>query len=157
MQADPHRELSWVGEEFVAHDKNARWFIVLGGAGLLVTLVIYLATKDKFTTGIIIFTAIAFGLFAARKPKQQSYRLSGQDLQVGNKSYGLHDFKSFSADDEGGVTSVVFMPLKRFMPPLTIYVPQNIEHDVTSYLTAFLPFEARKADAVDSLMRRIHF
>ncbi len=48
-------------------------------------------------------------------------------LQIGVKSYGFQDFKTFSIAEEGAIVSIVFMPLKRFMPPLTIYVAPDME------------------------------
>lgn len=150
-------ELQWTGAEFIAHDKGATWFLVLGLVGLVLAAILYVLTKDKITTGIVILTAIAFGFFAARKPRQQVYAITRRGLQVGQKFYSFHDFKSFSTTEENGITSVVFMPLKRFMPPLTIYVSQDVEDAVLDALGSYLPVEHHKADAVDSLLRRIRF
>lgn len=149
--------LSWAASEFVAHDKGVSWYgaLFLGG-GVAATL-IYLLTKDKITTGIIVFAVLAFGVFASRKPHSEQYSLSADGLQVGQKAYFFHDFKTFSVVDEGGAASIVFMPLKRFMPALTIYVTSDVEDKVVDFLSVYLPLSEHKADAVDNLLRRIHF
>jgi hypothetical protein len=69
--------------------------------------------------------------------------------------YMYQDFKTFSVSQEGGAISVIFMPLKRFMPPLTMYVSPDVGDNVVTFLSAFLPFEHHQPDMVETLMRRI--
>lgn len=150
--------LQWTASEFIEHEKSFGWYglVILGG--VVAAALIYLLTKDKITTGITVFAVVAFTAFAAKsKPKVQEYALNPYGLQIGQKAYAFHDFKTFSVTEEGAIASIVFMPLKRFMPPLTIYVSPDIEPQVVDFLAAYLPFETHKTDAVDSLMRRIRF
>ncbi len=58
---------------------------------------------------------------------------------------------------EGAFSSVVFMPLKRFAPPRTIYYAPEDEDRIVGLLVNRLPLEEHRADAVDGLMRRIRF
>ncbi len=150
-------DLNWTASEFMSHDKSLQWFAFLAVAAVAITIVAYLISKDKITAGIILFAAASFGVFATRKPRDQQYALSHSGLQLGSRFYSLHEFKSFSIVAEGTVTSMVLMPLKRFMPPLTLYVPPEMETQVADILAMNLPLEVHKADAVDSLLRRIHF
>lgn len=150
-------EIRWTASEFIAHEKGVGWYGLLALAGLAAAALDYLITRDLFSTAVILFAAAAFGVFAARKPRTQEYGLSRQGIQVGLKSYDFQDFKTFSVTEEGAIASIIFMPLKRFMPPLTLYVAPDMEDQVVDYLSAFLPFEQHKADAVDSLLRRIRF
>lgn len=149
--------LTWTAAEFIAHDKGFAWYAALALGGAVGTMLIYLLTKDKVTSAIIIFALITFGVFASRKPREEQYALTPQGIQVGNKSFAFHDFKTFSIADEGSAASVVLMPLKRFMPALTIYVTQDVEEQVVDFLSFYLPFSQHKTDAVDGLLRRIHF
>ena len=150
-------DIHWTASEFIAHEKSAGWYGLLALAGLAAAALDYLITRDLFSTVVILFAAAMFGVFAARKPKTQEYSLSRQGIQIGVKSYDFQDFKTFSVAEEGAIASIVFMPLKRFMPPLTLYVAPDMEDRVVDYLSAFLPFEQHKADAVDNLLRRIRF
>ena len=149
--------LSWTASEFVAHEKGASWYGWLALAAVAAAAVDYLLTKDWFSTGVILFAGVAFGAFAARKPHDQEYNIDHQGIWIGNKMYSFHDFKTFSVVEEAGAVSIVFMPLRRFMPPLTIYTTPDIEENVVDYLASFLPFEQHKADAIDNLLRRIRF
>lgn len=150
-------ELRWTASEFVAHDKSPAWYGALIVGGAVATALIYWLTKDKITSGIIIFALIIFGVFAARKPRDEQYTLSERGVQVGNKMYAFHDFKTFSVADEGTTASIVLMPLKRFMPALTVYITPEVEDRVVDFLSFYLPFSEHKADAVEGLLRRIRF
>lgn len=124
---------------------------------MVVAALAYLISHDKITTGVILLVMLGFGIAAARRPRTQQYRLSPGGLQIGGRAYSFHEFRTFSVTEDGSIVSIVFTPLKRFMPALTIYVAPDIEEQVVGFLSAFLPFERHKADAVDSLMRRIRF
>lgn len=148
---------SWTAEEFIAHEKSMSWYAALIAAGVVLAVLDYILTRDYISTTVIIAATILFAVYASHKPRTLQYRLSPDGLQIGEKLYAFQEFKTFSVTEEGMLSSVVFMPLKRFMPPLTIYVTQDIEEKVQSYLSNFLPLEQRASDAVDSLMRRIRF
>lgn len=157
----PHSDIpdqfTWSAAEFIAHDKSAGWYAAVVAGGVVAAVLCYLVTKDIFSA-IIIFVAIGlFALYARFKPKQQQYGLDRQGVVVGNKSYDFQNYKSFSVADEGHTAAIVLMPLKRFLPALTVPVSPEIEDDVISFMSAILPMERHKADAVDSLMRRIRF
>jgi hypothetical protein len=59
--------------------------------------------------------------------------------------------------DEGDIVSIVFMPLKRFSPPLTIYLTSGMADQVVDLLASILPIEQHKQDAFESLLKRIRF
>jgi hypothetical protein len=150
-------EITWTASEYIAHEKSPGWFGLLALGAVLVAAAVYFLTKDKITTGIVIFAAICLGIFSARKPNVQSYALDGQGVTVGQKRYSIQAFKSFSIAEDGAIASVVFMPLKRFMPPLTIYVAPEMEEQIIGFLSQVLPFEHHRQDMVDGLLRRIRF
>ena len=150
-------DITWTASEFIAHEKGAAWYGLLVVAGLGAAGLDYWLTKDKFSTGVILLVAIIFGIVAGRKPRTQQYSLTPEGLQIGSKAYFFQDYKNFSINEEGAIASIIFMPLKRFMPPLTIYVSPDMENDVIDFLSQLLPFEQHKADAVDGLLKRIRF
>ena len=158
-QADPlpPEGLRWTASEFVAHEKSPAWYGLLALGGVASGILIYFITKDKITTGIILFAALALGIFAGRKPRVQEYGVSHAGLRVGQKNYAFYDFKSFSVAEEGAIITIVFLPLKRFMPALTIYVAPDVEDKVVDFLADILPIEKHRQDMVDSFMKRIRF
>lgn len=149
--------LTWTASEYIAHEKGAGWYLLLAAGGAAAAVADYLLVKDKISTIVIMLAALSFGVLSARKPNVQQYALTYQGLQIGAKAYFFQDFKNFSVAEEGAIASIVFMPMKRFMPPLTIYVAPDMEDRVVDFLSRILPFEQHRADAVDSFMRRIRY
>jgi hypothetical protein len=149
--------ITWTASEFISNEKGTGWYAILFAGSAALAALVYFITKDKISTGVVVLAALAFANFAGHKPRTQQYGVSRDGIQIGTKVYGFQDFKAFSIIEEGAIASIVFMPLKRFMPPLTVYVAPEMEDQVVDYLGAFLPFEQRRADAIDSLMRRIRF
>lgn len=156
-QSSVVQDLAWTAAEFIAHPKGAEWYMGLTGVSCVLTIIVYFLTSDMFSAVVVIFMAILFGVYAARQPRMQQYGLDRQGLHVGPKTYSFHEFKTFSVSEENSIASIVLMPLKRFMPPLTIYVSMDAEETVVSVLSQYLPFEPHKADALDALLRRIRF
>lgn len=149
--------LTWTASEYLAHDKNSTWFISLGGGGIVIVALIYLITRDFVTITLVSGMVIIFGIFAARKPQILEYTLNYDGLQIGPKHYTFDSFKSFAVMDEGEVFSIMLLPLKRFMPTLSIYYDAKDENSIVDVLSGYLPVEQRTHDLTDQLMRKIRF
>lgn len=149
--------IGWSASEFIAHNKNSGWYFALaGGAGLL-SLAIFFLTKDLISSIVVVIVAIVFGVFAARKPRELQYYIDNTGLKIAEKFYPYSDFKSFSVIQEDGIESIWFMPLKRFMPIISVYFDPNDGQKIADVLSQYLPFENRQPDPVDKLMRRLRF
>lgn len=149
--------LTWTASESTAHEKNAGWHGLLAFVGLLAAVADYLLFKDVVSSVAIVLAVGSLAALSSRKPRAQQYAVTFQGIQIGAKSYFFQDFKNFSIAEERGVSSIIFMPLKRFMPALTVYVTPDMEDQVIDFLSGILPFEQHRPDAVDTLLRRIHF
>lgn len=149
--------VSWTASEFIAHPKSVSWYGSLGLAAAAGCILVYLLTKDYISSAMIIVVAIVLAVFAARQPRTLKYKVDGHGLMIGQRLYSYLDFRSFSVIDEDAVSSIVFMPLKRFMPSLTIYYDPKDEDSILGTLSNYLPFEEREHDVVDRFMKRIRF
>lgn len=150
-------EVAWKAAEFIAHPKTAKWYAGLAGVTVAVTVLAFLLTRDIMTVIVILICAVLFGYMAARKPRVLAYGLSDTGIYVGNKYYPYKDFNAFSIVDEGEISSIDFMPLKRFAPMLSIYCDPSYEDGVMNILTQHLPFKLHQRTAIDGLMHRIRF
>ena len=157
-QAEPAEgELSWTASEFMTHDKSAGWYVLLLlGAGLFAAAV-YLLTKDVVSTGVVVVAAIILAVYGSHQPQEQQYTLDAQGIGIGSKRYDYDMYKSFAVASEGAFSSLVFMPLKRFAVPLTIYYAPEDEERIIALLSDRLPMEKHRLDAIDHLMRRLRF
>jgi len=149
--------ISWTASEFIAHQKTVGWYGILAAAALVVTIFIFLLTRDLITSGFVIFGALILGYYASRQPNELHYQINANGVEIGHKNYGYESFKSFSIVDEGAFSSVVFMPLKRFAPIRAIYFAPEHEDKIIEMLMPRLPFEEYSHDAIDRLMSRIRF
>lgn len=136
-----HDAITWTASEYIAHEKGAGWYVALVVGCLVAAVADYLLLKDKVSAVIIVLAAIGLPMVYARKPRTQQYALTTQGLQVGTKVYPLQDFKNFSVAEEGAIASIVLMPMKRFMPPLTVFVAPDMEDQIINFLGNILPLE----------------
>ena len=150
-------DISWTASEFIAHSKNPGWYVILAVASLILTLVIYVLTKDKVTAVAIVIASLLFGIMASRQPRELEYSVGIDGIHIGPKFYPYSVFKSFSVMQEEGIESIWFMPLKRFMPGLSIYFAPDQGQKIIDVLSEYLPFENRKLDLIDGLMHRLRF
>ncbi len=149
--------VSWTASEFVAHEKSVGWYAALILVAAIIAAVIYLITRDKISSGVVLVCALALGVLAARKPRQLQYAVDNSGITVGQKHFGYGAFKSFAVVPEGAFSSIVLMPLKRFAPLTTIYYSPEDEKRIVDTLASRLPFEEHKLDVIDHFMRRIRF
>jgi len=149
--------ISWTASEFVAHHKTGGWYALLAGGAVMAAIVVFLVTKDVVSAVVILLAAIAFGIVAARQPRELQYQVDNYGLVIGVKEYNYSAFRSFSVVQEGAFSSIVFMPLKRFASLVTIYYDPADEADIVELLSQHLPLEKRDQAAIDRLMWRIRF
>ena len=149
--------INWKASEFVEHHKNFSWYTGLILVALILAALVFIATRDKISTGMVLIAALVLGIFAARKPRVLDYRLDDTGLTIGAKFYDYAAFKSFSVIDEGPAYSIFLMPMKRFMPGLSLYYDQKDQGKIVDILAQRLPLEDRHVDTVDRFMHRIRF
>jgi hypothetical protein len=150
-------EVSWSASEYIAHEKTTGWFALLGVSIALIGIIIYVLTRDLFSAVIIAVIGIAFGAYAARQPQVLNYKLDRTGVHIGDKFYPYAKFKTFTIIDEGALSSIMFMPLQRLMPPLTIYYAAEDENKIVEILSDYLPHEDRQLDIFERLARKIRF
>ena len=156
-QKDSDLVVTWAASEYIEHERNARWYILLAIITAGLAAAIYFLTKDIFATTIIAIVGIIVGVFAGRKPRQMKYELSSSGLRIGEKSYPYSLFRTFSIIKDGAINSINLTPIKRFMPPISAYFAQKDEERITKMLGNYLPYEERKLDSIDRLSRRLRF
>ncbi len=149
--------VSWTASEFIAHDKAPSWYAGLALCGVLLAATVFLLTRDWISTVVIVIITVVFGVFASRQPRVLNYALDQVGVHIANKFYPYADFKSFSLMDEGGINAIWLMPLKRFMPSITIFYAPPDEDNIMNVLSRYLPFEQRDHDMVERLMRKVRF
>ena len=151
------KPVNWSASEYIDHEKNSTWFVGLAGLTVLAVAVIYVITRDIVTSAVIIIVSALFGITAKRKPRTLQYQVDSVGVVIDGKPFHYEVFKSFSVLAEGAFNSIQLMPLKRFMPPISLYFPPENEEQIVTTLGSYLPHEDRTHDPIDRLMRRVRF
>ncbi len=153
-----NKEVTWTASEFVEHEKSGGWYGLLALGALGVAGVTYLFSHgDIISTVVVLIVFAAFGIFASRKPRELEYSVDDSGLKIGEKFYPYSSFRSFSLVQEEAVQSIWLMPLKRFMPIISIYFDPDDGKKIMDVLGQALPVENHTPDLVDKLMHRIRF
>jgi uncharacterized membrane protein YobD (UPF0266 family) len=149
--------ISWTASEYIEHTRGSSWYAGLAVGTIVLSIIVYFLTKDRFATAIIVVLGIIVGSVAHRKPRQVEYQLTNRGVYVGEKFYAYKEFKSFSLTEEGPLRSLMLIPLRRFAAPVTMYLEREDEESVISLMGEHIPMEERSPDRIDSLSRRLRF
>lgn len=150
-------QITWTASEFIQHTKSIDWYLALGVVTVLAAGLLYFFSRDVFACGAVVVSALALGYYAGRQPRQLQYQVDKHGLTIAEKHFPYSQFRSFTLLDEDAFASIVFMPLKRFGLPTTIYFAPEHEDQIVDIINQHLPFEQRDHDAIDKLMKRIRF
>ena len=156
-QAPQSPLLQWKASEFIDHQKSTGWFVPLFFGGALLSTAVYFLTKNFLSALVLLIGCIAFGMFARQKPRTLTYSLLPTTIKIDSKTYSYDDFRTFSIIQEGALFSIFLQPIKRFMPPLTIYFDPSDGEKIFDTLASHLPHVEREQDPIERLMRRIRF
>ncbi len=146
--------VAWSASEYIEHQRGAGWYFALAAATLAISAGLYFL-KDKFAAASVIIVGVIVAFFVQRKPQQIPYELSGRGVQIGEKFYSYNQFKSFSIIRDGPLSNVSFLPLKRFMPPISAYFDPKDEQQIVEIVGDHLPYEDRNPDRMDVISRRL--
>ena len=149
--------VTWTASEYIAHDKTASWYVILAVVAVALAALVFLITRDYISIAVVVVAALMIGTYGSHKPRQLEYRLDSHGFSIGPKAYSYQDYRSFAVMPEEAFKSIVFMPLKRFAAPITIYYAPEDEQKIMAILSRELPFEEQRRDAIDRLMKRIRF
>ncbi len=147
----------WTASEYVDHAKGPVWFALMGVGLFVVVGVLYFVTKDTLASVLVGLAGITFGVFAGRRPQVLQYSISPGGITIGQRTHAFADFKSFSLTESGPLPAILLLPLRRFLPPITMFYDPKEEDKIIEALADYLPHEDREPDVVDRLMSRIRF
>lgn len=156
--AEPHAgPVTWQASEYIHHEKDGVWFIgLIVVSVVLVALSIFLIKSWTFTALIVVMAASVV-IYARRPPRTLTYSLSYQGLAVNEKTYSLNDFRAFGIVQDGPLFSIVLIPVKRFMPSVNVYFPQEQGEKIVDVLGESVPMEHIELDAIDKLVKKLRF
>jgi hypothetical protein len=149
--------ITWSASEFHNHEKSAFWYLKLAISTAGASAISYILTKSVVTLVVVVMGGVVIGFYGRHKPRQLEYVMNTHGIRVGSKQYLYDEFRLFVVTPDSSYPEISLIPVKRFMPPLSVRYEPADETKILDMLADHLPFEERRPDLVDSLMRRIHF
>jgi hypothetical protein len=151
------QSVSWTASEFIDKHKSGGWYLAFFLGLAMLSGLIFIFTRDYISAGAIVLAGVIFVILTKKKPQQLPYEVNNKGLKIGNRFYQYGDFKSFGLAQEGGIKSINFVPLKRFMPEISIYFPPEQEVVIIGILAQHLPHDVHVEKTMDKLARKLHF
>lgn len=155
--AAPANEIKWSASEFTQHEKNGGWYSMLIAGAIIVSVIVFIITREIISIVAIAVLAVAIGIYGALKPRTLEYFINHDGISVGDKLYRFDQFKSFALIEGTAIPSIQLMPQKKLAIPLSIYLDPASLDDVIDVLGNYLPFEQKKRDFVDRLSSKLKF
>jgi hypothetical protein len=156
-ETDKNRMVNWTGSEFIANHKDKRWFVSFFGALALGVAIIFILTRDYISAISVAIVGVLFAFLANHKPRQLSYMIDNNGINIGPKFYPFEQFKSFSLAQDGAIGYVELLPMKRFMPDVSIYFPPEEADKVVAILSDHLPHHEDGERQIDKLAKKLRF
>jgi len=148
--------IEWEASEYVHHEKGVGWTMVLVVVALLLVAGAVYFGQYIFAVALALM-AVVFGFYALRKPKTLHYKLTTQDLTIGEKVYPLSNFRAFGVVAEGAFHSIRLIPIKRLGLMTVMYVSDAEGEGVVDLLGSQLPMEHMEPDPLEELMTKLRF
>lgn len=149
-------EVSWEASEYIQHDKDISWFIILSAIAFVLFGVALFFKQWTFAALVIAMTA-AIIVYARRPPRTLHYKLGLHNFSIEGKPYSYSDFRAFGLSQEGPLHMVTLLPLKRFSPPVSMYFEEQDGEQIVDILAVHMPMEKLKPDFFDDLVRKLRF
>lgn len=148
--------ISWEASEYVHYKKDVLWYV---GFAFVMAVLIALAIWIGALTfiALVIVMGLAVVVISKRPPRVLHYSLDAMGIKIDERFYGLDEFKSFSINSEGAFYSIMLIPVKRFMPAITLYFEEKDGEKIVDILGARLPMQHIEPDFVDRLFRQLRF
>lgn len=149
--------ISWEASEYVHHRKSALWLVVLAVAGPLIAAGFYWFTRSITFTVLIVLMGVAVAIYAVRPPRTMRYQITDDGITINDRLYRPEDFRSFGVVQEDALYFIALLPVKRFLPPITVYFPAEQGEAIVDALGSMIPMERLQLDFLDNLVRKLRF
>lgn len=152
-QAEP---VQWQAPEYLVTKKAIGWYAAFGVAVILMMALAILVIKSWTFALLIPVMAAALVIYVNRPPHSSTYVVSDKGIYINEKLHPMSEFKSFGVLQESSLPAIVFTPIRRFRPALTVYFPSEAGEAIVDRLGPHLPMEAVRLDAFDKIIKALH-
>lgn len=135
---------------------SSTWYVGLGGVFLGMMFLAVLLMKSWSFASLLVAVLVSV-IFYIKKPIGSTrYSLSGSELFIDDNRYELNSFKAFGLiKNQNGLHNLVLLPTKRFMPALTLDLPESEGEKVVDFFGARLPMQKLELNFIDKIVQKI--
>ena len=150
-------EIAWEASEHVHYEKDTLWLVGVVVVALIFAVLSWLFFRSWTFAILIVVMAVAVIVMAYRPPRILRYKLDNSGIHVEEKHYRYSEFRAFGVQREGGIYSLLLLPVKRLMPAVSIYFPPDQGEQIVDVIGNRLPMEEIKTDIVDRVSQKLRF
>ncbi|MBI4114212.1 MAG: hypothetical protein HY445_00015 [Candidatus Niyogibacteria bacterium] len=157
MPQEIKTSFSWHAPEYVYHEKDGRWYAILGIITLLLLGIAFFL--NNFLFGILIIVAsFALALYGAKRPKIVTFSLTTQGIRIDDRLYPYENIRSFWLHYDPPAfkeLSIVFR--KTIMPRLTLPLEDADPNEIREILIKYVSEKPHDQTLSDTLSRVLRF
>ncbi len=149
----PDYEVTWEAQEYITPEKNTAWYVGLGVVVVVVILLDIFILKSITVSVLIITIAAVLIAMTVRPARMIQYRMNKDGIYIDEQLVKFSDYKAFGLFKEHDNNSILLIPVKRFLPGLSIYFPEDQGEAIVDLLARRLPNQEVKQDFMDKIVR----
>lgn len=148
--------IQWQAPEYVQERRSPWWFIGFWLVAAMLMFAAFFVLRSWSFALLVPAMAAALMIYSHRPPRMLNYVLSSKGVYINEKLHPMSEFKSFGVMRDESIPSLMFIPVQRFRPALTIHFPVEVGEDVVDLLGSRIPMQELKHDAFDKIIRKLH-
>ena len=153
----PDLGLHWSAHEYLDHQRSLSWFLWFGLITILLATAVYFITARELLPPIsIVVVSICLGVFALKKPQQREYSLEADGIRIGESLRVYESFSRFNVFEDDSLVVIQLAPTRRWIAPLSLYVPREIADEVIDHLSHVVVYDERK-NTLDEVLHQLRF
>jgi hypothetical protein len=156
QESDASQPVQWQAPEYAQERRSPWWFVGFWVvAVILMALAAFVFRSWSFAL-LVPAMAAALMVYSHRPPRMLTYVLSDKGVYINEKLHPMSEFRSFGIMHDESIPSLMFIPVKRFRPGLTIHFPAEAGETIVDFLGSRIPMQELKPDVFDHLIRKLH-
>lgn len=138
MTEEVKESVEWQAFEYHHHEKSSDWYWALGIIAIALCVTAILLGNILFAI-VIVLSAFTLALYANRKPRRITVRLTSTSIHLGEESYSYGEIDSFWMEDRDHSPRIIFKSIKS-TSPFIIFPVEGVSSDhVREFLGKYIP------------------
>ena len=148
--------IQWQAPEYVQEHRSPWWFIAFWIVVVVLMAIAAFVIRSWSFAVLVPAMAAALMIYSHRPPKIINYVLSDKGIYINEKLHPMSEFRSFGILREESIPGLMFIPIRRFRPGLTIHFPIEAGEAIVDLLGSRIPMQELRLDVFDRVIKTLH-